>query len=396
MAALVFKTFDGYTYRFKTEDELQAFVTQELEALRWISSMQGTPPAHQIQQLTILPLTNAQTYLRQEPQTPETLEQAKSNVQAYLNVNPPVHAKSALRPLLEKQAKLNPVETLYMLGTIGQRVGAWSNFQDHIGAFSSFPAGIALGVAYLEGWRPDEKADAFAQSAADSSQEASVALAGAKAAQEEAESIAAFFKEWDIEHRARLAQLDDDLRVQHEKYAEDLRAAQKATEDGLTEDWRRLTATYDTKLSLQAPANYWRKKHFGHRSWVTKLGIAGGIWATAGALALAALARYVFQFTTANQVPTWFQVIAFSLGALVYVLGLRSVLKLLMSHVHLALDAAERQTMIVSYLALMKKSGIKEDTLEHILGTIFRPTGDGVVKDEAMPISILSEFFRKP
>lgn len=85
------------------------------------------------------------------------------------------------------------------------------------------------------------------------------------------------------------------------------------------------------------------------------------------------------------QLPSWYQVLSFSIAAIIYLWTIRSLLRFTLSHVHLALDAAERYTMIVSYLALIRKKDLPEGLLDKVFSAIFRPTGDGIVKEEGIP-----------
>jgi|GEM_PF-3910749 len=68
---------------------------------------------------------------------------------------------------------------------------------------------------------------------------------------------------------------------------------------------------------------------------------------------------------------------------------LRVMVRIFLSHVHLENDAAERVTMARTYLALLRRGKLPEgDDLKTVLAALFRPTGDGIVKDEGMPLSI--------
>lgn len=72
-----------------------------------------------------------------------------------------------------------------------------------------------------------------------------------------------------------------------------------------------------------------------------------------------------------------------------------------LSNTHLAEDAAEREIVILTHLALINDPDIKEnaelkdDTLPHALRTLFRHTSDGIVKDDALPTSALIDIATK-
>ncbi|WP_275888041.1 DUF6161 domain-containing protein [Chromobacterium haemolyticum] len=74
---------------------------------------------------------------------------------------------------------------------------------------------------------------------------------------------------------------------------------------------------------------------------------------------------------------------------------LRIGVRMLLSHIHLENDAAERVTMAKTYLALLRRGRLPEgDDLKTVLAALFRPTGDGIVKDEGVPPSMM-EFLTK-
>ncbi len=385
MAGFIFETPDGESYTFATPAALAQFVSQEQSAWSWLSQHQGISAAQGLINSIVSPLVRAQQSLGKQPLTDEIAEVARSHMQPYFDSKLPLHPRSPLRIIVNKLAAKEPVEALYMLATIGQKSGLWGSFPDQHRAGSSYVAGITRGVAYVQDWIPDEKANAAAISAEQSARTAGESLTATSTSRDKAEEILNSFTQWEVGHRERLTTLNDTIRQEHEQLS-----------SGLREDWKRLTATYDSQLALRAPATYWGKKHRKHTNWVAALAIGGSLWLLVGAIALYVLAKSVFGLATVDSVPSWFQVLSFSLGVLVFVLVLRSVLKLMMSHVHLSLDAAERQTMIVSYLSLVRKGALKEETLEKVLGAIFRPTGDGIVKDDGVPLSVLAELFKRP
>lgn len=63
----------------------------------------------------------------------------------------------------------------------------------------------------------------------------------------------------------------------------------------------------------------------------------------------------------------------------------RILVRLYMSEHHLAIDADERATMALTYLALMERGAVEEKDRALILAPLFRPSSDGIVKDDAAP-----------
>jgi hypothetical protein len=63
----------------------------------------------------------------------------------------------------------------------------------------------------------------------------------------------------------------------------------------------------------------------------------------------------------------------------------RILLRMYLSGHHLANDAEERRTMIMTFLALAKNKSVEEADRKLILTALFRPGSDGIVKDDAAP-----------
>lgn len=73
------------------------------------------------------------------------------------------------------------------------------------------------------------------------------------------------------------------------------------------------------------------------------------------------------------------------------------VVRIFLSQLHLAQDAAERTTMVTTYLSLLEsKSVLSEEDRKIFLAAIFRPTSDGIVKDDGIPPSMADLLTRPP
>lgn len=155
-------------------------------------------------------------------------------------------------------------------------------------------------------------------------------------------------------------------------------------------DIRAVEATYTTQMGLQAPVAYWKDKHqrhkvaaVGYRSLLLWFSIIGTIVVS---MALWAVATRIHEAASQNA----------GAGALAYgAIGLllttvtlwagRILVRLYMSEHHLALDSEERATMIETYLALQLKQQVEPKDLQLVLSGMFRPTADGIVKDDGAP-----------
>ena len=74
----------------------------------------------------------------------------------------------------------------------------------------------------------------------------------------------------------------------------------------------------------------------------------------------------------------------------------RILVRIFLSNLHLAKDADERRTMLSTYIAMVRGGkAFKDEDLRLILEPLFRPTADGIVKDEAMPLSFFKLLTRQ-
>jgi ABC-type multidrug transport system fused ATPase/permease subunit len=164
--------------------------------------------------------------------------------------------------------------------------------------------------------------------------------------------------------------------------------------DDTRKEWSTLKNTYDTQLALQAPRTYWAKQRDEHKlaaatrqNWF--------IVASVVSLFVVAIFIYVmwntFSAKNVGDVPLAMWVITGAvLGVSFWVIRLFS--RLYLSREHLLRDAEERVTMIETFLALMQHEHLKGDDLKFVLAAIFRPTEDGLVKDDGLPTPLVELF----
>ena len=158
--------------------------------------------------------------------------------------------------------------------------------------------------------------------------------------------------------------------------------------------WNDLKKTYDDSLALRSPVTYWTKKAKSH-FWLS--------WAYAVVAAIAAGLSITFlapEIKTMMEVPKgvtepekwhpeYWRIAIMIASALFCVWVIRILVRLLLSNIHLQTDAKERVTMVQTYLALMRRGKLKDDERMFILQTLFRPTPTGIVKDDAVPLTIV-------
>jgi hypothetical protein len=156
------------------------------------------------------------------------------------------------------------------------------------------------------------------------------------------------------------------------------------------EDLGDLKRTYDVELALRAPVTYWSSKRKEHKRLAKRLAWWSGICLL---LALGAFAGLVDWMIPSGGEVALGHVAALALMSAPLLWGVRVLIRNLLSNIHLATDAAEREVLIQTYLALTRKGWAKQEELELVLQAIFRPTSTGIVKDDAAPAG-LTDFLR--
>ena len=202
-------------------------------------------------------------------------------------------------------------------------------------------------------------------------------------------------------------------------------AWQKMLEE-TAEELKRLNEAYDTHMALAAPVSYWEGKRDKHSKWAKWSFIAltvcmlifGGVlfWELYGVATMIEGARLaavdsstaIAKFggvsptqAAASMLSPLLDILAtWKIGAYIILVTLafwfiRLLVRIFLSNIHLENDASERVTMAKTYLALMRDGSLGgEKHIGTILAALFRPTGDGIVKDEGLPPTTMELFTR--
>ncbi len=157
-----------------------------------------------------------------------------------------------------------------------------------------------------------------------------------------------------------------------------------------------LRKTFREEIALRAPADYWddkRKKHDRLSKLTGGISFAGILIAGVG---LSWLVHDLLRSTVPGVAPEAWQAAMPVVVGLFTIWGVRLVVRMFLSHLHLETDAAERVVMARTYLSLLEGDRLasKEDR-QLILQALFRPTSDGLVKDEGIPPSMLEFLTRQ-
>lgn len=169
------------------------------------------------------------------------------------------------------------------------------------------------------------------------------------------------------------------------KELEDQKKEQRKSFDKICEDatsqLESITQTYDEKLALQSSVSYWGLKKRSHNRvmWVT--GITSVVVGAATAAGFIAVAHEFLQ-EPLERTEIW----RFGVLVAVSTFGVwltRLFGKIFIANLHLRTDAQERETMILTYLAMLREGDVlKSDERELILQVVFRPSTTGYIKEE--------------
>jgi len=178
----------------------------------------------------------------------------------------------------------------------------------------------------------------------------------------------------------------------------ELLAKQEAALNELTakakRDWADLNKTYDDALAVRSPVNYWTKKAKSHLILAWIYAVVAGAAAGASLYFLIPEVKSLMEIPKGIQDPDkwhpeYWRFAVLIASALFCVWVVRILVRLLLSNIHLLTDSRERVTMVQTYLALLRRGKIKDDERMFILQTLFRPTPTGIVKDDAVPLTVI-------
>lgn len=154
--------------------------------------------------------------------------------------------------------------------------------------------------------------------------------------------------------------------------------------------------SYDQKLALRKPVEYWEARGRSHHAKTTKFAIASGAMGAVILIALGWLAYEIFLNVPPNEKPQVWQVGVFSVAAFFGIWLERILVRLFVSNIHLATDAEERVTMLQTYLSIIREgSEFAPEDKKLILERLFHPAADGLVKDDGAPPSPLEMLTRR-
>lgn len=169
------------------------------------------------------------------------------------------------------------------------------------------------------------------------------------------------------------------------------RVEEKERSDLIASELQSTKEAYQEFMKLQAPVEYWREKEKEHRESASTylivmllalivVGISLLIGLNIINAQAAGLLKSNSPFTAYLVLVA--QIVVGTLG-LFWIVGFVS--RLYMSEHHLKIDAGERAVMVQTYLALTKEAAADEADRSIVLAALFRPTADGIVKEDKGP-----------
>lgn len=159
--------------------------------------------------------------------------------------------------------------------------------------------------------------------------------------------------------------------------------------------------SYKEGMKLKASVTYWTDKSRGHENAAKRyrnflIGFAcflcplilGGLFC---------LAKHLMSIPVGTTYAVYVVFALFSLIVCTVPFWMARVLtRLFLSEHHLSIDSKERAVMAKTYLALTAEGQATEAERHIVLGALFRPTTDGIIKDDAapdfLPSAMLSKF----
>jgi hypothetical protein len=181
--------------------------------------------------------------------------------------------------------------------------------------------------------------------------------------------------------------------IRAEEFEEKITANQATFDEALAshkEEMKTLQSAFREGMALRGPVDYWQTRSDHHERRTTVL----GRWAFGSiavlALVIGGVAYWVLDKLNANGQPEAWRVATLVLIGVLGVWAVRLIVRMFLSHGHLATDAAERVVMAKTYLSLTEAGKtLSDEDRKLILQPLFRPASDGLIKDEGLPHPIL-------
>jgi hypothetical protein len=371
--------------QFETAEQLEVFLGQEKALWAWTQQAISGPPDSFVglyRQNWIAPIEPLLTQWKNaDPQSAENARQSISN-----QLNQRFRERQLLSALdpeaaaLSELAKTSPqmagVALMVVMGRQQQIP------QEAMHSIEAYRIGVAKGLAILAGIEPSV------------TEGLKISFASViEATKKDAATLRRSITTFDKSAASSLSAADDaakQLFINLRKYSDHQTAEQELAFSELENQLDGTRNAYEKFMELEGPVRYWRgrgRENLRSAKRVRNFLIFYAFLATG---VLYFLFDHAAKFIPAEgqSVPyaALFKVGAFTLlvTTAIFWIG-RILLRVYFSDRHLAKDAEERRTMIMTFLALAKKNNVADDDRKLVLSAIFRPGADGIVKEDSGP-----------
>lgn len=363
----------GESLVFNGRQELQEFVDAELYAYRWLEAVEMSISSILLNQIR-LNFSKIQEYMAGEfNRGNQALMDALTT--AYVAHRMPV-STSRIGQFVSRQAVADPAD-----GAL--RLAAWMmpgllNFAE----YSNFRAAVAV-ISFDLTIYPEtaSEVEKSLQSLVKRFSNSRARAATDAAAQVEAGKVAEKVRSRTFSTYRKLA----------ERAAKRFQVKKGREISAAIEDIRLTERLYKEQMRLQAPVDYWSAKAASHKDNSMSYRWSLILFAACGSatiiLTLLLVVKYVLIFVEGKVDPFVYVPLA-TLGIVVATIVFwvaRILTRLFLSEHHLSIDAEERAVMAKTYLALTAEGKVSDTDRALVLSALFRPTADGIVKDDAAP-----------
>jgi hypothetical protein len=154
---------------------------------------------------------------------------------------------------------------------------------------------------------------------------------------------------------------------------------------------------YEKKLALDSAVVYWNNKKETSYKWAIGLAVVIILVGWVSISYLLGISETIGSHLADTNATEgivghlkYLPILHFAVISTFVIWGLRLLVKVFLSKLHIADNAAEREMFIKSYLALLNEheEGVKDDNdRQLILQAIFRPSSDGLINDDGPKIT---------
>lgn len=191
-------------------------------------------------------------------------------------------------------------------------------------------------------------------------------------------------------HEEQNGEIEEQRKLANETH--ELRLGEWSTfKEELTREWRTLKKVYDEQLALLAPTQYWGDRATTHRNVAIAFALAFGLVLAVSIGLFAWLAMpHMFAVAGNKEISPILTLVPIAIPAFAGVWVLKMLSRLLSENLQMMRDARERETMVKTFLALMRddkngKSIVNDNDRILILHSLFRPSSVTAV-DDAPPV----------